>query len=70
MSEPSLPVIDVRVPATLQRQWRGDPRLMPRPRRSDWIECRFASDADVEFAATPVEAAVRASRPVAAPQRR
>jgi hypothetical protein len=38
--------------------------------RAGWIECRFAADTDLEFAATLVEAAARASRPVAAPQRR
>src|ERR1043166_7413569 len=55
-------VIDIRVPATLQRQWRGDSRLMPRPRRSDWIECRFHSAQDVEFVAMLIEIAANASR--------
>jgi hypothetical protein len=50
-------VIDIRVPATLQKRWRGDPRLTPRPRRSDWIECRCASATDLEFAAMLVEIA-------------
>jgi luciferase-like monooxygenase len=52
-------VIDVRVPATLQRQWRNDPRMMPRRRRSDWIECRFKSHSDIEFVAMLVEIAAR-----------
>jgi hypothetical protein len=55
-------IIDIRVPATLQKRWRGDPRLMPRPRRSDWIECRLASDEDVEFAAMLVEVAAGAGK--------
>jgi hypothetical protein len=55
MSEPSLPDLSAT-------------RL--RLGRSDGIECRFAADADVEFAATLVEAAARASPPIAAPQRR
>jgi hypothetical protein len=54
-------IIDVRVPATLQRQWRGDPRVMPRRRRSDWIECRFKTHSDIEFAAMLVEIAARHS---------
>jgi hypothetical protein len=57
----SAEVIDIRLPAVLQRQWRGDPRLMPRPRRSDWIECRVRSDDDVEFAAMLVELAAGAA---------
>jgi len=55
----SADVVDIRVPASLQRQWRGDPRLMPRRRRSDWIECRFATDADIEFVAKLVQTAAR-----------
>jgi hypothetical protein len=54
-------IIDVRVPATLQRQWRNDPRMMPRPRRSDWIECRFKTHSDIEFVAMLVEIAARHS---------
>ena len=56
----SATIVDIRVPATLQKQWRGDPRLMPRPRRSDWIECRLASDEDIEFAAMLVQVAANA----------
>jgi hypothetical protein len=55
----STDVIDVRVPATLQRQWRNDPRMMPRRRRSDWIECRFKTHSDIEFIAMLVEIAAR-----------
>ena len=55
-------VIDIRVPAALQRQWRGDARLTPRPRRSDWIECRVRSLDDVEFAAILVDIAASAAR--------
>jgi len=54
-------IIDVRVPATLQRQWRNDPRMMSRPRRSDWIECRFKTLSDIEFVAMLVEIAARHS---------
>ena len=57
----SAEIIDIRLPAVLQRQWRGDPRLMPRPRRSDWIECRVRSDDDVEFAAMLVELAAQSA---------
>jgi Family of unknown function (DUF5519) len=57
----SAEIIDIRLPAVLQRQWRGDPRLIPRPRRSDWIECRVRSDDDVEFAAMLVELAARSA---------
>ena len=57
----SAEIIDIRLPAVLQRQWRGDPRLMPRPRRSDWIECRVCSDEDIEFAAMLVELAARSA---------
>src|SRR2546430_12459835 len=57
----SAEIIDIRLPAVLQRQWRGDPRLMPRPRRSDWIECRVRSHEDVEFAAMLVELAARST---------
>ena len=56
----SAEIIDIRLPAVLQRQWRGDPRLMQRPRRSDWIECRVRSDDDVEFAAMLIELAAEA----------
>src|SRR2546423_13229206 len=51
----SAEVVDIRLPAVLQRKWRSDPRLKPRPRRSDWIECRVQSNEDVEFAAMLVE---------------
>lgn len=54
-------IIDIRLPAVLQRQWRNDPRLLPRPRRSDWIECRVRSDDDVEFAAMLVEVAAQSA---------
>jgi len=57
----SAEIIDIRLPAVLQRQWRGDPRLMQRPRRSDWIECRVRSDDDVEFAAMLVELAAQST---------
>src|SRR5947207_6420396 len=57
----SAEIIDIRLPAVLQRQWRGDPRLMPRPRRSDWIECRVRTDDDVEFAAMLVELAAQSA---------
>ena len=57
----SAEIIDIRLPAVMQRQWRGDPRLMPRPRRSDWIECRVRSDDDVEFAAMLVELAAQST---------
>jgi hypothetical protein len=57
----SADIVDIRLPATLQRQWRGDPRLMPRPLRSDWIECRVRSNEDVEFAAMLVELAARSA---------
>ena len=56
-------LIDFRVPATLQKRGRGDPRLIPRPRRSDWIECRCSSAAELEFAEMLVEiAATRAAK--------
>jgi hypothetical protein len=54
-------IIDIRLPAVLQRQWRNDPRLLPRPRRSDWIECRVRSDDDVEFAVMLVEVAAQSA---------
>lgn len=66
----SADVIDVRVPAAMQRQWRGDARLVPRPRRSDWIECRFHTRDDIEFAAMLVEVAAASSRGAAADGRR
>ena len=53
----SAEIIDIRLPAALQRQWGSDSRLLPRPRRSDWIECRVRSDDDVEFAAMLIELA-------------
>ena len=53
----SAEIIDIRLPSVLQRQWRSDSRLLPRPRRSDWIECRVRSDDDVEFAAMLIELA-------------
>jgi hypothetical protein len=56
----SAEIIDIRLPGALQRQWRGDARLLPRPRRSDWIECRVRSDDDVEFAAMLIELAAEA----------
>ena len=55
-------IIDIRLPAVLQRQWCNNPRLLPRPRRSDWIECRVRSDDDVEFAAMLVELAAQSAR--------
>ena len=55
MSEPSLPDVSAT------RLWLA---------RAGWIECRFAADTDLEFAATRVEVAARVSRPVVAPQRR
>ncbi|HEY3178512.1 MAG TPA: luciferase family protein [Casimicrobiaceae bacterium] len=57
----SAEIVDIRLPAILQRQWRGDHRLIPRPRRSDWIECQVRSDDDVEFAAMLVELAAQSS---------
>jgi hypothetical protein len=51
----SAEIFDIRLPTVLQRQWRSDPRLLPRPRRSEWIECRVRSDDDVEFAAMLIE---------------
>jgi Luciferase len=57
-------VIDIRVPASLQRQWRGDSRLIPRPRRSDWIECRFRSAHDFDFVEMLVDVAAKSSRHV------
>ena len=57
----SAEIVDIRLPAILQRQWRGDRRLVPRPRRSDWIECQVRSDDDVEFAAMLVELAAQSS---------
>ena len=57
----SAEMVDIRLPAALQRQWRGDARLVPRPRRSDWIECRLRSADDVEFAATLIEIAAQSA---------
>jgi hypothetical protein len=54
-------IVDIRLPVALQRQWRSDSRLLPRPRRSDWIECRVRSDDDVEFAAMLIELAAEAA---------
>ena len=65
----SVDVIDIRLPATLQRQWRGDVRLRPRPRRSDWIECRFHSHDDIEFAAMLVGIAAASGKSVSRAQR-
>ena len=62
----SMEVIDVRVPATLQRRWRDDPRLIRRPRRSNWIECKFRSRDDIEFAAMLVEVAAKSVGELAA----
>jgi hypothetical protein len=33
--------------------------MMPRRRRSDWIECRFKTHSDIEFVAMLVEIAAR-----------
>jgi len=63
----SAEIIDIRLPAVLQRQWRSDPRLLPRPRRSEWIECRVRSDDDVEFAAMLIELAAQSVGQSAAP---
>jgi len=57
----SAELIDIRLPAALQRQWRSDPRLRTRPRRSDWIECRVRSDDDIEFAAMLIELAAESA---------
>lgn len=41
--------LDLRLPRHVQRELRGDARVVTRPSRSDWVALRFASDADVEW---------------------
>jgi Family of unknown function (DUF5519) len=41
-------LIDIRL-GKAQRQFADDPRLIARPRRSAWVECRFKTPADLEF---------------------
>lgn len=41
--------LDLRLPRHVQREVRGDPRVVARPSRSDWVALRFASDADVAW---------------------
>jgi Family of unknown function (DUF5519) len=45
------PFVDVRLPPDARKAIAGDPRLSPRPGRSQWIECRMESSEDAAFIA-------------------
>ena len=45
------PMVDIRLPREAQKTFSGDPRLVPRAGRSEWIECRMEAPGDVAFVA-------------------
>jgi hypothetical protein len=60
-------VVDLRLTRSVIRERRqelkADPRVTLRRSGSDWLQLRFQTVADVEFAVTLMEAAVAAHRP-------
>jgi hypothetical protein len=60
-------VVDLRLTRDVIRarrsEFRADPRVTLRRSGSDWVEVKFRSVADVEFAAGLMEVAVAAHRP-------
>jgi hypothetical protein len=55
-------VIDVRIPAAVQRALPRDKRLVPRHSKSDWIECRLIEPGDVEYARELIAQAARCAQ--------
>jgi hypothetical protein len=51
------PFLDIRLPGSARKAVAGDPRLAPRARRSEWIECRMKTPADAVFVATLIRRA-------------
>lgn len=45
------PFVDLRLPLDARKAIAGDPRLVPRAGRSEWIECRMESPEDAAFVA-------------------
>lgn len=57
-------LLDVRLPPSVQRELKGDPRAVFRPRRSQWMEYELRDDEDVRRA---VELVRRAAEIAASP---
>ena len=53
----SPPLVDIRLPKEVRKTYAADPRLVPRPGRSEWIECRMETPADAEFVAQLIRCA-------------
>jgi Luciferase len=55
------PFVDLRLPAPARKAIAGDPRLVHRAGRSEWIECRMETAEDVRFVAALIRRIAKAA---------